>query len=639
MDKGTDSANSGSLPGPVSDSAETFASANGSSIRGVRASASEPTAPAALFTRGEGGSRRAGDRFGRGRNGRRPERGPFYAALDLGTNNCRLLVAEPVRDGFRVVDSFSRIVRLGEGVAQNGRLGADAMERAIGALHICGQKLGARQMAGARLIATQACRIAENGAHFLSRVRDEVGLELEIVDRRTEARLAAEGCFSLLDPAAEGAVLFDIGGGSSEIVWLDRRKARRRGGLVRAWVSLPVGVVTLAERHGGVDVDERVFEAMVDDVRAEFHRFRARDALKDAIVGRPFHYLGTSGTVTTLAGVHLDLPRYDRRRVDGLWMEGEDIERMMTKIRRMDYDARRSNPCIGRERADLVLAGCAVFEAIRREWQCDRLRVADRGLREGILMQLMRADGHLGQRRQIRRRAPAVKKAKGSGSGLRGLHTRVKTARGRKLSSQRWLERQLNDPYVARSKSEGFRSRAAYKLAEIDDRFGLLKPGRRIVDLGAAPGGWSQVAATRVASTGEQPHVVAIDYLGMDPLPGVVVIEKDFLDADAPGLIVQALHGEKADVVLSDMAAPTTGHRATDHLRIVALCEAAADFARDVLKPGGALLAKVFRGGTENKLLADLKRDFAKVQHVKPPASRSDSPELYLLATGFQAAG
>ena len=229
-----------------------------------------------------------------------------------------------------------------------------------------------------------------------------------------------------------------------------------------------------------------------------------------------------------------------------------------------------------------------------------------------------------------------MKKAKGGGSGLRALHTRVKTARGRKLSSQRWLERQLNDPYVARSKSEGFRSRAAYKLTEIDERFGLLKPGARVVDLGAAPGGWSQVAAARVGSSDATPLVVAIDYLGMDPLPGVVVIEKDFLDPDAPDLIREALGGERADVVLSDMAAPTTGHRATDHLRIVALCEAAADFARDVLKPGGAFLAKVFRGGTENKLLADLKRDFSKVQHVKPPASRSDSPELYLLATGFR---
>jgi 23S rRNA (uridine2552-2'-O)-methyltransferase len=226
-------------------------------------------------------------------------------------------------------------------------------------------------------------------------------------------------------------------------------------------------------------------------------------------------------------------------------------------------------------------------------------------------------------------------KARG-GSGQRELKTRLKTARGRKLSSQRWLERQLNDPYVARSKREGYRSRAAYKLAEIDERFGVLKSGQRVVDLGAAPGGWSQVAAERIGSTDEAPRVVAIDILGMDALPGVVVLQKDFLDADAPDLIRGALGGTKVDVVLSDMAAPTTGHRATDHLRIVALCDAAADFARDVLKPGGAFLAKVFRGGTEGKLLADLKRDFAKVQHVKPPASRSDSPELYLLATGFR---
>jgi 23S rRNA (uridine2552-2'-O)-methyltransferase len=227
-----------------------------------------------------------------------------------------------------------------------------------------------------------------------------------------------------------------------------------------------------------------------------------------------------------------------------------------------------------------------------------------------------------------------VKKARGSGQ--RELRTRLKTARGRKASSQRWLERQLNDPYVARSKREGFRSRAAYKLIEIDDRFGLLKRGARVVDLGAAPGGWSQVAADRVGSSAATPLVVAIDYLGMDPLPGVAILKKDFLDRDAPDAIREALGGEKVDVVLSDMAAPTTGHRATDHLRIVALCEAAADFARDVLSPGGAFLAKVFRGGTENKLLADLKRDFSKVQHVKPPASRSDSPELYLLATGFR---
>ena len=225
---------------------------------------------------------------------------------------------------------------------------------------------------------------------------------------------------------------------------------------------------------------------------------------------------------------------------------------------------------------------------------------------------------------------------KPGGSGHRGMHERVKTARGRKVSSQRWLARQLNDPYVARSKQEGYRSRAAYKLIEIDDRFGFLKRGLRVVDLGAAPGGWSQVAAARVGSTDEDPRVVAIDYLGMDPLPGVVVLEKDFLDPEAPDLIKAALGGHRADVVVSDMAAPTTGHKATDHLRIVALIEVAAEFAREVLVPGGAFLAKVFRGGTENALLADLKRDFAKVQHVKPPASRPDSAELYLFATGFR---
>jgi 23S rRNA (uridine2552-2'-O)-methyltransferase len=229
-----------------------------------------------------------------------------------------------------------------------------------------------------------------------------------------------------------------------------------------------------------------------------------------------------------------------------------------------------------------------------------------------------------------------VKKVGSGGSGHRALHQRLKTGRKHKASSQRWLERQLNDPYVARSKSEGYRSRAAYKLIEIDDRFQFLKRGRRVVDLGAAPGGWSQVAADRVGSTDAEPLVVAIDYLDTDAIPGVIVLKHDFLDPTAPDRIKQALGGQKADVVLSDMAAPTTGHKSTDHLRIVALCEAAADFARDVLAQGGVFLAKVFRGGTENTLLTNLKRDFAKVQHVKPPASRSDSAETYLLATGFR---
>jgi 23S rRNA (uridine2552-2'-O)-methyltransferase len=219
--------------------------------------------------------------------------------------------------------------------------------------------------------------------------------------------------------------------------------------------------------------------------------------------------------------------------------------------------------------------------------------------------------------------------------GARPLKERVKTGKGRPLSSKLWLERQLNDPYVARAKAEGLRSRAAFKLAEIDDRHHLLKGGRSVVDLGAAPGGWSQVAARRVGADEGRGRVVAIDILSMDPIPGVAFVQLDFLDPAAPERLREMLGG-LADVVLSDMAANATGHRRTDHLKIMALAEAAAEFARAVLKPGGAFLAKVLQGGTEASLLADLKRDFATVRHVKPAASRTDSAELYVLATGFR---
>jgi 23S rRNA (uridine2552-2'-O)-methyltransferase len=221
-------------------------------------------------------------------------------------------------------------------------------------------------------------------------------------------------------------------------------------------------------------------------------------------------------------------------------------------------------------------------------------------------------------------------------SGRRGLKVRVKTARRRSASSTRWLERQLNDPYVARARDAGYRARSAFKLIEIDDRYHLLAPGKRVVDLGAAPGGWSRIAAERVRSTDADPLVVAVDYLDMDPLPGVIVINKDFLDEDAPEAIRAALGGYGADVVLSDMAAPTTGHRRTDHLRTIYLCEVAADFAVSILNPGGHFVAKVFRGGTQGELLALLKRSFASVHHVKPPASRAESVELYLVAKGFR---
>ena len=224
--------------------------------------------------------------------------------------------------------------------------------------------------------------------------------------------------------------------------------------------------------------------------------------------------------------------------------------------------------------------------------------------------------------------------ARGKGGAPRALKVRVKTSKRRKQSSNLWLERQLNDPYVARAKREGFRSRAAFKLMEIDDKARVLKKGARVIDLGAAPGGWSQVAAKRVGAP-QQGRVVAIDVLAMDSLPGVEFTQLDFLAADAPDKL-KAMLGGPADVVLSDMAANATGHAKTDHLKIMALVEAAADFAREVLSPGGTFLAKVLQGGTEGALLAGLKRDFSSVKHVKPAASRADSAELYLLATGFR---
>ena len=223
----------------------------------------------------------------------------------------------------------------------------------------------------------------------------------------------------------------------------------------------------------------------------------------------------------------------------------------------------------------------------------------------------------------------------GRGGSTRVTRTRVSKKSGLKESSRRWIERHLNDPYVQRSKAEGYRSRAAYKLIEIDDKHRLLKPGGKVIDLGAAPGGWCQVAAERTKSTDATPTVVGIDYLGMDPVPGAIVLQMDFLEDSAPEKLLQTL-GDAPDVVLSDMAAPTTGHRQTDHLRTMHLCEVAAEFAMSVLKPGGHFLAKTFQGGTEAALLDRLKRSFRTVQHVKPPASRDASVELYLLAKGFK---
>ncbi len=352
------------------------------------ASGSEPSS--------QSGSERRGVAPSRAR--RMPERqGPpddsVYAAIDLGTNNCRLLVARPTPRGFRVVDAFSRIVRLGEGLTASGRLCDSAMERAASALEVCAAKMAQRGVTRARVIATEACRAAVNGDDFCARVLARTGLDLEVVDRRTEAGLAAAGCAPLVDPRGDGAVLFDIGGGSTEVVWLGRRSAGDDGpprARIRAWVSLPVGVVSLSERHGGVRVSPDVFHAMVAEVRTML------EGVRESWNFRPpqrLHLLGTSGTVTTVAGIHLGLHRYDRTRVDGTWLSDTSIGEVVDRLMGMSFEERVANPCIGAQRADLVLAGCAIMEAVREVFPAERLRVADRGLREGMLVQLMRADG------------------------------------------------------------------------------------------------------------------------------------------------------------------------------------------------------------------------------------------------------
>ncbi len=327
----------------------------------------------------------------------------MYAALDLGTNNCRLLIAQPTRPGqFRVVDAFSRIVRLGEGLVSTGRLSDDAMDRAVEALRVCAAKLSGRTIRRMRLIATEACRAATNGEEFLERVTRETGLQLEIISRETEARLAVSGCASLVGREARSVVLFDIGGGSSEIavIHVGENRSNRLANHITHWTSLPVGVVTLSERHGGRDVTPEVFAAMVGEVEGLLDGFHC-PPLGD-IAHEDFHLIGTSGTVTTLAGVHLDLPRYDRRKVDGLWLSDDEVTAMQDKLLAWDFAGRAANACIGPDRADLVLAGCAILEAIRKRWPSRRMRVADRGLREGLLTDMMADDGAW-RRTRIRR--------------------------------------------------------------------------------------------------------------------------------------------------------------------------------------------------------------------------------------------
>jgi exopolyphosphatase/guanosine-5'-triphosphate,3'-diphosphate pyrophosphatase len=342
--------------------------------------------------------------------------GPVYGALDLGTNNCRLLLARPSRRGFRVVDAFSRIIRLGEGVSVSGRLSEQAMHRTMEALRVCASKMRRHRTVRSRMVATQACRVAENGPSFISSVKKQFGLDIEVLTPESEARLAVAGCATLVDPTADFVLVFDIGGGSSEIIWLDLGRLRFRRDLMNgradaneaiiAWESLPLGVVTLAEKFDGRNVSADSFVAMSEAVTALLAPFEAKHRFRERIAGRSMHLLGTSGTVTTIAGVLLGLQRYDRKLVDGIWLDVADINDATARLVSLTYDERVLQPCIGRERADLVLAGCAILDAILRLWPSERLRVADRGLREGILMRLMMEDGvwRAGRRRRGRQR-------------------------------------------------------------------------------------------------------------------------------------------------------------------------------------------------------------------------------------------
>jgi exopolyphosphatase / guanosine-5'-triphosphate,3'-diphosphate pyrophosphatase len=335
-----------------------------------------------------------------------------YAAIDLGTNNCRLLIARPAGDSFVVVDAFSRVVRLGEGLAQTGRLSDEAMERALGALRVCAEKLKRRNVHLARSVATEACRRASNGNDFIERVRAETGIRLDIISAREEARLAVLGCHILLEPGPGPALVFDIGGGSTELVLVENAEDRDAPPVILDWVSVPWGVVSLTETcvPEREDLGARVeryaeMRGRVDDSFAGFAARIApwRDRAAEGGPSGPLRLLGTSGTVTTLASVHLDLPQYDRNAVDGVIVPAQSMRGITERLSTMALAGRRELPCIGRERADLVVAGCAILESILDLWPAHRLGVADRGIREGILRSLIGADdGAL-----INRAAPA----------------------------------------------------------------------------------------------------------------------------------------------------------------------------------------------------------------------------------------
>lgn len=362
----------------------------------------------------------------------------IYAALDLGTNNCRLMIASFTNSQFRIVEAFSRIVRLGEGLTHSGRLQERAMDRALKALKICAEKIEKRGAARIRAVATQACRIARNGKDFIARVERETGLKLTIITPEEEAHLSVMGCSSLLDtrgvtPSARAALVMDVGGGSTELSWVElpndepatppashadaqalaqasALRTGRRPPRPKYWISMPIGVVNLAERFPEpANGDTNAwFEAMVSEVNSHVCAFSAPETLRPHFDCGEAYIVGTSGAITSLAGMHLGLERYDRSRVDGLWMTQGHVKVVTRRLLELGHAGRELEPCIGKDRADLVLAGAAILEAVQRTWPCDRLRVADRGLREGLLLSMVKKKNRRRRRRSGPRRTPTA---------------------------------------------------------------------------------------------------------------------------------------------------------------------------------------------------------------------------------------
>lgn len=347
-------------------------------------------------------------RSGRGKKGP----GPAFAAIDLGTNNCRMLVARRAGRSFRIIDAFSRIVRLGGGLTETGRLNGEAMDRVVEALEVCAEKMQRRGVAKYRAVATQACRLAENGDELMDRIKARTDLDFDIISPEEEARLAVLGCLDLMDEAYDVALVVDIGGGSTELSWVDLAQWRERGGFesggrppVRTWASAPVGVVTLSERIPEAEHPDDWYEAMKAYAMTALKTPRGARKLKTLFTSGRAHMIGTSGTITSVAGVHMQLPRYERSIVDGSWMTAADARAACLDLASKDLDGRAANPVIGRDRADLVLAGCAILEAVMDKWPVEKIRVGDRGLREGLLLNLMRRPK---RRRRGGRRNPSA---------------------------------------------------------------------------------------------------------------------------------------------------------------------------------------------------------------------------------------